>query len=77
MCGQELSNLAVIIDNTQKWKLYIVGAEEFHSSQTLETLRTKAIAIPKSKIGEHGANNILKCQIETVVKEFLKMTLTH
>ena len=53
-------------------KFYIVSEEEFHSSQTLETLRTKAIAIPKSKIGEHGANNILKCQIETVVKEFLK-----
>ena len=51
---------------------YIVSAEEFHSSQTLETLCTKAIAIPKSKIGEHAANNILKRQIETVVKEFLK-----
>ena len=53
-------------------EFYIVGAEEFCSSQTFETLRTKAIAIPKSKIGEHAANNILKCQIETVVKEFLK-----
>ena len=53
-------------------EFYIVGAEEFRSSQTFETLRTKAIAIPKSKIGEHAANNILKCQIETVVKEFLK-----
>ena len=65
---QQLFQTVSVLHND---KFYFIGEKEFHSSQTLEMLRTKATAIPISKIGEHGVNNVLKCQIEAVIQEFL------